>query len=272
MKFSQCQTVLKAVRSEGKHRLQTQLQSQGAIFSFVLDHSLTATKFIWTSVQRKMPKNIFNFTIRYLNNSLFTRSNLKKWNFAQSSECSFCHLPETLLHGVAGCKSYLEEGRYTWRHNSALQILANYFRASPGAYLYFDLQCFHSPSIMIGDNFRPDLVFVSPDNKIYILELTVGFETNLEVNAEHKRAKYQSLMETLKLKYTDVKFINLSISSLAISGLSSSSFIEVCDDLAVDMGHRRYLISKLSSTIIRTTYYILWRRNKPWNSPELFSI
>ena len=115
-------------------------------------------------------------------------------------------------------------------------------------------------------------MFVSPDNKIYILELTVGFETNLEVNAERKRAKYQSLMETLKSKYTDVKFVNLSISSLGIFGLSCSSFIEMCDALAVDMGHRRYLISKLSNTIIRTTYYIFCRRNKPWNSPELLSI
>ena len=126
--------------------------------------------------------------------------------------------------------------------------------------------------IITGDNFRPDLVFVSPDNKIYILELTVGFETNLEVNAERKRAKYQSLMETLKSKYTDVKFVNLSISSLGIFGLSCSSFIEMCDALAVDMRHRRYLISKLSNTIIQTTYYIFCRRNKPWNSPELLSI
>ena len=210
-----------------------------------------------------MPRNVFNFTTRYLNNSLSTRSNLKKWNFAQSSECSFCHLPETLLHVIAGCRSYLEEGRYTWRHNSALQILANYFRASLGASLYVDLPCLQSPSIITGDNFRPDLVFLSPDNKIYILELTVGFETNLEVNAERKRAEYQSLMETLISKYTDVKFVNLSISSLGIFGLSCSSFIEMCDALAVDMGHRRYLISKLSNTIIRTTYYILCRRNKP---------
>ena len=103
----------------------------------------------------------------------------------------------------------------------------------------------------MGDNFRPDLVFVLPDNKIYILKLTVGFETNLEVNAERKRAKYQSLIETLKSKYTDVKFVNLSISSPGIFGLSCSSFIEICDALAVDMRHRRYLISKLSNTIIR---------------------
>ena len=92
------------------------------------------------------------------------------------------------------------------------------------------------------------------------------------MNAERKKAKYQSVTETLKSKYTDANFFNLSISSLGIFGLSCSSFIEMCDALAVDMGHRRYLISKLSNTIIQTTFYILCGRNKPRNSPELLSI
>jgi len=164
--YKNTKDVLKAVCSEHKHFLQTELQSKGAILSFVLDHSLTVTKCIWTSVQSKVPKNIFDFTIRYLNNSLSTHSNHKIWNFTQSSECSFFHLPETFLHVVAGCKSYFEEGSYTWHQNSALQILANYFRANKGASLYIDLPCFHSPPIITGHNFLPDLVLVLPDNKI----------------------------------------------------------------------------------------------------------
>ena len=78
----------------------------------------------------------------------------------------FLSLPETLPDVEAGYKSSLEEGPYTWCHNSALQIIANYFTASPGASLYTDLPCFHSPSIIKADNFLPDLVLVSPDNKI----------------------------------------------------------------------------------------------------------
>ena len=80
--------------------------------------------------------------------------------------------------------------------------------------------------------------------------LQLVFETNLEVNAERKGAKFQSLIETLKSEYADAKLVNLSISSLGIVGLSCSSFIEMCDALVVDMGHRCYLISKLSDTII----------------------
>ena len=42
-------------------------------------------------------------------------------------------------------------------------------------------------------------------------------------------------MEILKSKYTDVKFVNLSASTLGNFGLSCSSFIELCDSLAVDI-------------------------------------
>ena len=73
------------------------------------------------------------------------------------------------------------------------------------------------------------------------------------MNAEHKRAKYQSHVNFLKSKYTDAKFVNLAISSLGIIG-HPCSFIKMCDDLAVDMGHQRYLISELSNTIIRAIY------------------
>ena len=127
-------------------------------------------------VQSRMPKNIYNFTNRYLNNSLATRNNLAKWNIAQSSDCSFCQLPETLLHVVAGCKSYLEEGRYTWRHNSALQILAEYFKTIPESSLYADLSGFLSPSLIPGAALRPDLLLLTTNNRRFILELTVGSE------------------------------------------------------------------------------------------------
>ena len=85
------------------------------------------------------------------------------------------------------------------------------------------------------------------------------------------REQIIGLVENLKSKYTEVKFVNLSISFLGIFGLSCSSFTDMCVDLAVDSGHRRYLISKLCNTIIRSTYSIFCQRNKPWNSSELLS-
>ena len=123
--------VLKAVRQNHTEKLSSNLTSQGFIITFILNHSLQAVNSLWSSAQSKLPKNIFNFTVRYLNNTLATCKNLTLWNLSNTSDCSFCLQPESFLHVVAGCKTYLNEGRFTWRHDSALNFLAS------------SLQCFY---------------------------------------------------------------------------------------------------------------------------------
>ena len=141
-----------------------------------------------------MPHNIFNFTVRYLNNSLATRKNLARWNLSQTSDCSFCLHPESLLHVVAGCKTYLE-GRFTWRHNSALQFIANSFQSIVGSTLYVDLLGFLFPCIITDDTIHPGLLLVTADKKLFVLQLTLDFETNLNINAQRKRDKYNQLLQ-----------------------------------------------------------------------------
>ena len=92
--------------------------------SFLLEHSLQKLTSLWSKAQSKLPPNIFNFTIKYLNNTLATRENLSLWNLTAMSDCSFCLQPESLLNIVAGCNTYQTDGRFTWRHNSALKFLA----------------------------------------------------------------------------------------------------------------------------------------------------
>ena len=206
-------------------------------------------------MQSNLPTNIFNFTIKYLNNTLPTRKNLSLWNLSQSSDCEFCLRPETLLHVVAGCKVYLEHGRYTWRHNSALNFLATSLKAIEGSSLFADIPGFSSPSIITGDNLRPDLLLRTKENILYVLELTIGFETNLNCNEERKRLKYARLVSDLRPRFKSVIFVNLSISSLGIFSDSGSSFLEMCDSLSIDDQHKRYLISKLIYNI--HSYHLL---------------
>ena len=104
--------VLKAVRQNHTDKLRSDLTSQGFLITFLLNHSLKTVNSLWSSAQSKLPKNIFNFTVRYLNNKLATLKNLKLWNLSQTSDCSFCFQPVSLLHVVAGCRSYLSEGRF----------------------------------------------------------------------------------------------------------------------------------------------------------------
>ena len=181
--------VLNSIRQEHEDRLQYNLVSQGSFFSNIIEHSTFSLNSLWSSVQSKLPKNIFNFTIRYINNTLPTRKNLLKWGISSTSECSFCLELESLLHVVAGCKS---------------------------SDLYVDLPGYLSPSVITGDELRPDLLITLENKIIYIIELTVGYETNLLNNATRKRHKYEELINDQQNNYEKVIFVNLSISALLL--------------------------------------------------------
>ena len=174
--------VLKAVKLVNEECLAHNFPSQGVLLSFYLDYSLRKFNGIWSGVQSNLPVNSFNFIIKYLNNTLPTHKNLCLWKLRQSSDCQVCLLLKTLLHVVAGCKVYLEQGWYTWWHNSILNFLATALKVVEGSSLFVHTQGFPSRSIITGDDLRPDLLLKTKDNSLYIVEL--GFEPNLNNSAE----------------------------------------------------------------------------------------
>ena len=133
----------------------------------------------------------YNFTIRYINNSLSTHKNMARWGLSQSCDCSFCLNPASLLHVVAGCQQYLD--RFTWRHDSILNFIAKSLQPVINVHssLYADVNGFLNPSIITGENYDPDLLFLIQSKCVYVLELTVGFKSNLnnKLNAVCKKEK-----------------------------------------------------------------------------------
>ena len=268
--YNSTKDVLKDFRSGHEDKLLNQLTCQGSFFSSVTKFSLSQLNKVWSTAQSKLPKNIYNFTIRYINNSLPTRKNLSKRGISSNPECSLCLRPETLLHVVAGCQFYLD--RFTWRHNSILNLLANTLKTLDGANLFADLNGFKSPSILTGDTYRTDLLLSCSNGNLYVVELTVGYETNLENNVERKKAKYRELIRQLGNNFKQVKFINLSMSCLGIFAHECSSFLDMLENVGLDKNHQIFCIRKMMTTAIRSTYYIFCCRNKDWENPELLSI
>ena len=162
--------VLKAIQNEHEDRLKNHLVSQGSFFSNMNETSLSSVNSIWSLAQRNLPRNTFNFSIRYINDSLPNRTNLTKYGIPPTSDCSFCLQTESLLHVVAGCTKYLDEGRYTWRHDSILHFLASSFQSIKNTSLYVDIPGFISPCALTGNGLRPDLLLVSRDKCLYIFE------------------------------------------------------------------------------------------------------
>ena len=75
-----------------------------------------------------------------------------------------------------------------------------------------------------------------------MLELTVGFESNITINIYHKFAKYYPLFNGLRTNYTSIKFVNLSMSALGIFGAPCDSLLQMIQDLHFDANFKKNVI------------------------------
>ena len=89
------------------------------------------------------------------------------------------------------------------------------------ASLYADLPSFPSLSSITGNSLRPYLVVVLDNTTVYLLELTVGFESNIKVNSDRKA---HPLLTNLRTDYTNINFVYFSMSAFGIFVTSSNTF------------------------------------------------
>ena len=104
---------------------------------------------------------------------------------------------------------------------------------------------------------------------LYIVELTVGFESNVKANSERKLNKYMPLVASLSSSYSEVKFINVSMSALGVFDKSCESLTKMLKDLDIEVPNQHRLLSKIMKIAIRSTYFIFCRRSKDLTGPDL---
>ena len=131
--------------------------------------------------------------------------------------------------------------------------------------LYADVNGFLNPSIISGENYRPDLLFLIQSKCLYVVELTVGFESNRNNNAVRKIEKYLHLIKEMSRNYRCVKIVNLSISSLGVFSDECSTFLDMMNDIGIKK-KQQILIKTMINIAIRATYYIFCCRNRSWDS------
>ena len=112
---------------------------------------------------------------------------------------------------ISGLIVSRSEGRYTWRHNSVLHFIASTLKGIKDTSLFVDRPSILSPCINTGEQGRPDMLLSAANYILYIIELTVGFETNIDNSASRKYEKYRSLKHELSSCYHEVKFMSLSV-------------------------------------------------------------
>ena len=130
-------------------------------------------------------------------NTLSTQNNLKRWNKAYSNKCLLCQTCDSTLHCLNGCKVMLDQKRYTWRHDNVIKYITDNIDKSYT--VYSDIKGGNSinggtipPHLMVTEQ-RPDIVIIDKDS-VNIFELTVPFETNINVRHTDKVNKYSNLL------------------------------------------------------------------------------
>ena len=104
-----------------------------------------------------------------------------------------------------------------------------------------------------------------------MLELTVGFESNITISSDRKLAKYRPLFNSLKANYTNIKVVHISISALGIFGASSDSPLRMLQDLHFDANFQNNIMMKALSIAVRCSYYIYCWCNKQWTCSNLLN-
>ena len=73
-----------------------------------------------------------------------------------------------------------------------------------------------NPPVITGADNCPDMTVTQNESTIFVLELTVGFETNIDLNTKRKANKYKEMLKPFENKFEKVNFVNLSMGVLSI--------------------------------------------------------
>ena len=84
---------------------------------------LEETDATWKSYIYNLPKGTMKWLLNSTIDTLPTKVNLKQWGKVTNDKC-FCQQRQTLNHILNCCKTSLNQGRYTMRHDSVLNYVA----------------------------------------------------------------------------------------------------------------------------------------------------
>ena len=162
-----------------------------------------------------IPQGILKFAMNAGLNTLPTFDNLKRLGKRVNDRCPFCRNIQTLLHVLSNCSVSLEQGRYTWRHDSVLNSIIDIVRPAlgPSFKLFSDMPGYEAPSggtippHVLVTNLRPDIFIVSESlQRAIVFELTCPWDSNVSRSHTYKEEKYAPLVADLSQRFTVFHF------------------------------------------------------------------
>ena len=182
------------------------LLMQGDFLSLLIEENDNVT---WKSFLWGLPRGVAKFAVNASLNTLPTGDNLRRWGKRTSDVCRNCggNSKQTLHHVLSLCNSSLEQGRYTFRHDSCLRTIVDFItgKLKAGFELFSDLPgnglvAYGTiPVDIVVTLQRPDLVLINRSMKrIVVFELTVPWDGRVEIAHGLKMNKYAALVIDLE--------------------------------------------------------------------------
>ena len=225
------------------------------------------------------------FAMRSSTNTLATPDNLKRWKKVVSDSCQMCRQPgrppakATLHHQLNHCAAFLGESeRYTWRHDSVAQYIADTLKENlpEQMSLYADLEghkvCGGTiPPTIVQTSSRPDIVIVDSSNRsVWLLELTVSFESNFEAANRRKKERYSSLAADIEDENFQCHNLPFEIGSRGHISSENKSTLVLLHQLCQPKESLSKFMKNISKISLLASYAIYLSRNEiNWTSVEL---
>ena len=249
---------------------------QGDYLALLMEEDSCIT---WKSYLWDIPQGVLKFAINAGINTLPTLDNLRRWGKRVNDRCPFCGNIQTLLHVLSNCSTSLDQGRYTWRHDSVLLHIVEMARSNlkEGYSVFSDLIGFRAPHggvvppHILVTTLKPDIFIVNEiTREIVIVELTCPWDANIERSHNYKQEKYSALVADLS-RHFRVKYYPVEVSVRGqVSKNNKSRFKSFLYDCCGDPRRLSKLIVIDSSKIAMLCSFSIFsaRKEPAWSSPS----
>jgi hypothetical protein len=248
----------------------------------------------------KMESSRLQFKLKSVYDVLPSPTNLATWGLTEDPKCGLCGKPANLEHILSSCAESLKDGRYTWRHDKVLAVLAETLereakkqRKIKGSLKFVNFvkegETGHGAGVegggLLGSatdwqmradlghrmkfpteiaitSRRPDVVIWSTATKqAMLLELTVPWEDRIGEAYERKTLKYQELVQECQQNGWKIWFFAVEV---GCRGFVGQSMWKALRSMGIIGTARKKLIGQLCREAEAASIWLWRKRADKW--------
>ena len=133
----------------------------------------------------------------------------------------------------------MKQLRYTWRHNSISVTIIHHLKVLVGLDIQLYADCPDSGlncTLALFRTLGPDVVLIHRSD-VYLIELTVPYETNCSIAKRRKEKRYRNLIQELMINCDSINVITLKVTSLGFVSKNFAKFRRLLKYLKVNNGN-----------------------------------